>query len=244
MSRKMPCGQLGCIAAYRIAWAMDDWTIKQAADAIGRGKTSLIMVAENHGMPPRARSRPTARFSANIVRAAWSDQHRSLDEIARDLNTSAKSLSSRARGQYGLPSRKKRRKQVQPCRWFSEMWAYGVGSVSMADHIGCNMSTVTLIAKRLGLPLRPAEGRHCRKPSVADFMRDELPRLLLARAAAIDTVAAVARGLEPGGKIQPRHVQTVREYIKSRNLPLEIRDFALCAKPDMAVSAHQAGGLT
>lgn len=197
---------------------MDDWTILQAAAAIGRGKSSLIHVAANHGFPARARSRPMKRFSAKAIREAWADQSRSLDEIARDLQTCAKTLSDRARRQHGLPSRAKRRKQVQPCRWFREMWAYGVGSVSMARHIGCDMSTVPLIAERLGLPARPEQGRHCRKPSVADFMRDELPRILFSRAALAEEAAQVLRFRTENDKLDSKQRGVIRRFRESRGI--------------------------
>ena len=216
MGRTKPCGQLGCIAAYRIAWTMDDWTILQAAAAIGRGKSSLIHVAANHGFPARARSKPPKRFSAKVLREAWADQTRSLHEIARDLNTSAKTLSDRARRQYGLPSREKRRKQVQPCRWFSEMWVYGVSSRSVARHIGCDMSTVRLMAERLGLQARPQKGLHCRKPSVADFMRDELPRILLTREAKIAALTRALRASEHGLPVPATIIKRANEILGER----------------------------
>ena len=169
------------------------------------------------GLPPRPRARPAKRLSRKSVERAWQGQEfDTLHAAAASLGVRAHVLRYQAMKVYGLPPRKwVNHATKKPCRWFSEMWGFDVSVQSIAAHMGVKDTTVYRIADRLGLPPRLYD-RSRRKLTVADFMRDELPRLLAVRMGEIDRAAYRLRTLGPGQKASKIQIAATMKLIADR----------------------------
>lgn len=216
---KKPCGRRFCAAAYRIVWAEDDWTMDQAAAAIGHCKTSIHRAGEMLDLPPRPRSRPAKRLSRHSVLKAWMSEDMDTLTAAASIGVAAHVLRYHAMKVYKLgpkPVKGADLARTKPCRWFRHMWDFNVSAASIADHMGCKESTVHHIAERLKLKKGRPYKRGQPKPTVADFIEHELPRLLLRRAAMVESVAPALRHRATGENLAPMHIQAVRRILEER----------------------------
>jgi hypothetical protein len=188
---KKPCGRHFCPAAVRMVWDMHDWSTPEAAAVIAVTPGALWKRADALDLPARPWIRSARLLSRSKVREVWLRNDVPLARFAADMGVSVDTLQRHAQATGDLPRRKSGPKpQVAMCRWFAEMWHYGVSTRSLADHMGCAQGYASTLAHRAGLPQRRGASRYVRKPTVADFMRDELPRLILAAHAA-ETAAAM-----------------------------------------------------
>lgn len=217
--KRNPCGKGFCPAAVRLVWPVVDWSALVAAKAIGKREGTLRKQADALDLPSRPSKKRPKRFSGVVVREAWARADVSLASIAAELGCSEDTLRKRARQIEGLPVRKAGRKTVvAPCCWFREMWLFGVGTHSLARHIGCGQSHVSTMAATLGLPLRHGADRYLAKPTVADFIRDELPRILLARAALAEEAAQVLRFRSENDKLDSKKQGVIKRFKESRGI--------------------------
>lgn len=214
--KKKPCGHRYCAAAYRIVWAQEDWTLDQCAKAIGLAKGSIHRAGEMLDLPPRPRAKPPKRVSRRAVEAAWNGKYRTLNQAAASIGVSAHVLRYQAMTIYGLPARKwTNHATAESCRWFREMWLYDVSVASRAEHMGRCETTVERIASRLGLEPRNRH-RATRKPTVAEFIRDELPRILLAREAKVAGLTRVLRSGEHGTAVPASVIKQATKILVER----------------------------
>lgn len=218
--KEKPCGHRFCAAAYRIVWAEHDWTMRQCADAIGHSVGSIHRAGEMLSLAARPRLRPAKRLSRKSVERAWlSREFGTLKVAAASLGVSAHVLRYQARDVYNLPPRKWAPNcQVSPCRWFAEMWGFNVSAMSIAVHMGVAESTVFKIARRMTLPSDRAYDRKAPKPTVADFMREVLPSLVVARQAEFDRVTRMLRAQPPGEKLPKAYIAAAKKLIESRRV--------------------------
>lgn len=218
-TKRNPCGRHFCPSAARIVWAMTDWSTPVAAAAIGKTGKRLWMQANSLDLPERPWSRRAKRVAETKIRAAWVMENVPLPILAAELGMSDETLRNRAQKLDDFRPRKAgQKKRLQPCRWFAEMWRYDVSTYSMARHIGCAQSMVSMIAADLGLSLRSSKSRYLKKPTVADFMRDELPRILLARAALAEEAAQVLRFRSENDKLDSKKQGVIRRFRESRGI--------------------------
>jgi transposase-like protein len=148
------CGRAFCKGAVRMAWAVDEWTLPEAAAAIGRKPTTILRCAEALQLPLRARQAQPKPISRARLLELWTDTDRTVKQIAAELGISTDALTRRARA-HGFPPRARGAKTVySPPADFPEMWRFGVGVAAIAREHGCANYTVSRWAREAGLPLR------------------------------------------------------------------------------------------
>lgn len=167
------CGRAFCKGAVRMVWAVGEWTLPVASDAIGKGPTSLMRNAQSLGLPTRPRQKPSKRVSKTRLLALWLDDDKTIAEIGKELGMSADAVHKRAR-RFGFPPRAMGPKVIhRPPKDFADMWAFGVGVVEIARVVGCAQYTVSRWARDAGFPLRY---KRLRAKTMSQYIEHKLAR--------------------------------------------------------------------
>ena len=174
------CGRGFCKASIRIAWEQDDWTLPEAANAIGKSPTTLLRCAASLDLPNRARQKQHRPISRSRLHALWHDDSKTLQQIAEELGLSVDAVQHRARA-FGFGKRKQGPKpnHKKPDD-FADMWRFGVGTQEIARAVGCGQYTVSRWAREAGLPLRYAR---LRAQTMQEYLRHKALNAVAAKAA-------------------------------------------------------------
>jgi len=116
------------------------------------------------------------KLSRAKVRELWSEHNRTLDDIARENNTTRQTLRRLALAE-GLPGRREAAHKLQskaPADKFIELWNAGLSTQVIADYFGLGWASyVSRRARRLGLPRRPI-GKQPAYKSVQEYEQAKL----------------------------------------------------------------------
>lgn len=175
----LPCGYRFCAAITRVVIACPDLTIRRAAEIAQCPKMSLYYRAERMGIKLAVRH-VEKRIPAAKIREVWAKTDISLTDAAKAVGLSERTLWKRAMALKLKP------KPFGPARapvhpQFASLWRNGVGTRQIAALTGVAHSTVTITAKRMGLP--PREKSH-RPITVDEWAQIELAEKMRATAAA------------------------------------------------------------
>lgn len=195
------------LARYR-AMADEGLTVAQVAGREGAKWATVYAYGRRHGI--HFASEPVrTRFSRAAFAAAWADRSIPVEDIARRFGICSVRYASRLARQLGLPVRRRGPAVICDATEFRAMWLAGCLRADMARILGLNAGTITIEARRLGLPMR---GKGWTGGiTLATYQELRLARAMAADAAStreamvqsemVDRIAGRPRKSDPAGRV-------------------------------------------